>query len=657
MRQTYIIKNLIKGLLGMVILLALSLKVVAQTKISIHSEDNQIIDAREDPPTQFLNGNVRIYHAHTFMYCDTAVLRGNVLRMRNNVSFIQNDTIRIFADSAKYNGDSLIAYLYGNIILENGFNRKLYTTSLKYDVGRKIAYYNDNARMEDKGSSLISRRGRYVLNDKTAYFYENVKVLGDQFELITDSLAYNTETQIAHYLAPVQITKDSALIYSENGWFNLGIQEGEFTGNAQYIEGNTIAHADTIRYEGEHDIVRLISGKTLSTYTSDQDTASAQIIAYDRKNETYTLNGNAHYKNKTNEVKGVDIFYDKKNEKFKVVGRSEVSDPPMIIKADTLDYDKTIQYGKADGNVIWMDTSAQTTIVADHVLYHGNTNDMLVTNDIGRPLFITVMDHDSLYMKADTFKSFRVIRERIILPDRRSGRSQQVERDTAVVSKDTLQMNDTPKSDMDSLTQADSIASRINSDTIYTGIMDTMDYFVGYHTVRIFKSDMQAVCDSLVFSKFDSTFTLMRSPFLWSDSTQINGDTITLTLKDKKIDHLSAFRNGTILSTEDNLFFDQIQGRALLIRFEDSKMKSMDVSGDAKMVFYLKDEDKAYIGVNVTEASTMKFDFKDKKVTDIKNYKEPRSTVFPMRTAAHETLKIKGFKWNQSQRPKSKDDI
>ena len=101
-------------------------------QISIHSEDNQIIDATFLPATQYLNGNVQVYHSGTFMYCDRAVLKGSTLKMYSNVVLLQNDTIKIFADSLHYNGDSLVAFLYGDIILENGPTKKLYTSFLKF---------------------------------------------------------------------------------------------------------------------------------------------------------------------------------------------------------------------------------------------------------------------------------------------------------------------------------------------------------------------------------------------------------------------------------------------------------------------------------------------------------------------------------------------
>ncbi len=636
-----------------VVLFAFSWNLNAQKKISIHSENNQIIDATLDPPTQYLNGDVKLYHANTFMYCDTAILRGNLLKMRHNVVLLQNDTIKIFSDSLRYDGDSLVAHLYGDIILENGPTKKLYTSYLKYDVKNKIAYYTRNARLEDQGSTLISKRGRYVLNDKMAYFYENVQAKGKDFILIGDSLAYNTTDQKATFLSPVRIKKDTSEVFSNTGWFDMDDKTGKFIGNAQYLEGKTQAAADTITYDSKMDMVILSSSNRKSEYFSDQDTAYAQVIMYNQKNSTYALKKDGFYKSKTNQVKGDDIFYDKKTEKFNVKGRSEVSDPPMIIIADTIDYDKTIQFGKADGNVIWRDTSAKTAIFADHVRYNGSTNIMKASNDQGKPLFTTEMDGDTLFMKADTLKSFRVIKERIIVPDKNTARR------NANKNKDTQMAKDTILLVVDTLANVveDSLTLTSSTDTIFTGIMDTLDYFHGHKNVRIFKSDLQAICDSLIFNKKDSLFTLYKKPFVWSDSSQIYGDTIQMFLKSKKIDQLKVLSNATILNTEDFKFFNQIQGREINAFFVDNKMSTMYVNGNAQLVYYLKDDDKAYIGVNTSECSKMTFFFENNAVKDIKLYIEPKSMVFPMKSAQHETLKVKGFIWNFDSKPQDKGDL
>lgn len=282
----------VKIVLGISFMILITFESVSSQKgksITIHNENSQIIDATSIPTTQYLNGDVKLYHSGAFMFCDSAILRGPVLTMRHNVVLLQNDTIKIFCDSLTYNGDSLIAYLYGNIILENGLTKKLYTTHLRYDVDNKIAYYTRNARLVDGTSTLLSRYGKYMLNEKKAWFYRNVKITGEEFDMVTDSLSYNTDNQVATFLAPVQITSDTSRIYSDRGWFDLDDKKGDFIGNAQYLEGKTIAKSDTISYNSALDQVTLSSDTLRSEYISEKDTAYAKIIFYDKKNEIFRL--------------------------------------------------------------------------------------------------------------------------------------------------------------------------------------------------------------------------------------------------------------------------------------------------------------------------------------------------------------------------------
>lgn len=614
--------------------------------ITIHSEENQVIDATTDPATQYLNGNVKIFHEGTFMYCDTAVLRGSQLRMYFNVVMMQHDTIRIFADSIYYNGDSLVAYVYGNIVMENGPSRKMYTSFLRYDAKNKIAIYPYDARLEDGPSSLVSRSGRYHLNERTAWFYKQVQVTGDDFTLVTDSLAYQTSTQKAVFLAPVRIDRDTSAIYAETGWFDLDDKKGDFIKNAAFREGTTTARADTIQYDGEKDIIILRSDSTLSSYFTSQDTAMAKYIFFDRKKEEYILEGTASYVAPENEVRGEKVSYIKKTGEMHVSGRSMVSDPPFLIEADTLDYNKTSQYGKADGKVIWRDTAARSAIIADHVLYKGDTKDMKAHNDIDRPLFVTEMDADTLFLKADTLRSYRKLQAAQAKPPARRG----VEKNKDFPGQLQIEAPGT-----DSLFHAIEPTVINSADSLPAPPpTDTLDFFAGEGNVRIYKSDMQAVCDTFLFHQRDSLFLLRGKPVVWSDSTQITGDTIQMAMKNQKIDRMIITSEANVVSTEDALFFDQITGKWIEASFFEGKLARMYVNGNAQLVYYLRDKEKAYIGVNTTEASSMLFLLEDNKVQEIRNFNQPQSKVLPMEKTDHDAIKVKGFQWAPERRPLSR---
>jgi lipopolysaccharide export system protein LptA len=226
------------------------------------------------------------------------------------------------------------------------------------------------------------------------------------------------------------------------------------------------------------------------------------------------------------------------------------------------------------------------------------------------------------------------------------------------ISQETWISGDTSvKADSTLSVSKDSLIRDMVPDTIYTGIIDTFDYFLGQHNVRLFKTDFQAICDSLVYSVTDSVFQLFGMPYMWSDSSQIAGDTIDITLKDKKMDRLKVKNNATILSTQDYIFFNQIQGRFMDGFFDQNKLKQLDVDGNAQVLYYLTDENKAYLGINKTEASRISFEFDDNNVISIRNYVEPRSKVLPMKSTNHDQIKIKGFLWNAALRPQNAQDL
>ena len=62
---------------------------------------------------------------------------------------------------------------------------------------------------------------------------------------------------------------------------------------------------------------------------------------------------------------------------------------------------------------------------------------------------------------------------------------------------------------------------------------DTLDKrkITAFYGVRIFKTDMQGVCDSLVYTEADSLIRMYDEPFLWSEENQIIGEHIDLKIQ------------------------------------------------------------------------------------------------------------------------------
>ncbi len=260
--------------------------------------------------------------------------------------------------------------------------------------------------------------------------------------------------------------------------------------------------------------------------------------------------------------------------------------PKNIVIADSMYYEKINDYGKAFRNVELYDTANKVTIYGDYAELIGKLKQTIVTKNAVAKQYL---DKDSMYLFADTIYSY----------------------------------NTTP-------TQKAMVKA--------------------YRNAKIIKTDMQAVCDSLVYRKEDSTVTLYTNPIMWSGANQITSDTIILFLVDNKLDSFILLSNAFMISREGAKQFNQVKGKHMHGLFEKSKIKYMRVYGNGQSIYYAK-EDSGYIGVNVINCSEMEFFFKQNKIDRCIFITNPDAVFYPLNELKPEELRLKGFKWQKERRP------
>ena len=566
--------------------------------IYIEHSDETIIENDGGLQRKFLKGNVRMYQDSTFMFCDSAVIINNKLTAVGNVVIVQSDTISLFGDSLIYNGNNKKARVFDNVTLENG-EQKLYTHRLNYDVGNRIATYRDTALMLNNTTKLQSKRGVYDVNKQLATFKEYVVVRDSAFNLRADSLKFNTGLNRAIFIAPTEIVSDSAQIYCTGGFYDFQQKNAKFLGDPQYINSKTEATADSILYDQISGEVRLMGQ---AYYKEDPKVANAEIIYYNEKSKSAELIGDGVFVNNETVVEGEHIKYDEETGNVNIEGKGIISDPPNIIEAESINY-KEDGFGVLKGNVIWSDTSAQTRVICEHAIYNKEMEYVKAMSDINRPYMETVSEGDTMFLAADTLISYNEI-------------------------------------EIDSL-----------------NIADTIKILKAYNDVKILKSDLQAIGDSLHYNDRDSLFTLFENPFVWSDSTQFSGDTIDLYLKNSTLDRIHAKGNGLILNQIASEYFNQIKGRDIEVFFAADTLDQMLVKGNAEAYYYMLDKLDAFIGVNTTICSKIHFKFAEKQIQDIRFYETPTSKMIPIQEVNPIALRLPNFFWNEQSKPLSLEEI
>ena len=708
---------------------------------------------------QKLTGNVELNQDTVFLFCDSAtILNSTDMVAQGNFILQQGDSLTIFADSAEYSSLTKIAELFSNVSMVKG-QQKLFTERLTYDVNTKIATYLTGATMTDDTTFLASKRGYFHGDTDDIFFGDSVVVVNPDFTLRSDTMKFNASSKIVSFVAPTLISqKDTAKIYTEDGFYDINKKFAEFTKNPQYLKNDQRAWAKIMRYDGKLEEVTLIGDAHFQDSTSY---ATADRIRYNQRTEVTILDGNAFIQDETRTITGDRVIYDAKNETYSTRGRSHIVDDNQILDANEVDYDKERELGIARGNVIWQDTTEKLTIVCEFAEHSKKKNFLKASGGRGgRPLLIRLIDGDSLYISADTLMS--------LTPEDAAKRQPQPARDSVALNSlaelpagkvteteipadsipapppvDLVEMSDSVAvanlvETSDSMAVADlvemsdtaAVADLVETseppavpepperpespvletplppasntpqklfeipdppeipatDTISTPLPDLLDeledstevvispqpkvskpkpkekkdeprIILAYHDVRIFKSDLQATCDSLSYSTLDSMFRLYRLPVIWSDTSQFTADTVKIQLANDKIDRIYLRVNSFIVNSPDELFFNQIKGKNSTAIFEDGELRRVRVEGNAESVYYALDDEEAYIGVNKTVCSEMMIYFGDNELEGIRFYAEPSANLFPMKKAGHEDLKMPGFSWQEEKRPKSVDDL
>jgi lipopolysaccharide export system protein LptA len=569
-------------------------------EIIIYNSDNTIVKKKNDDFIRYFKGNVKIFHDSTFFFADTAIMFKKEITAWGNIVIIQHDTISIFSDSLYYNGDSLKAELDGKILLKNGEN-EVRTQHLKYDIHNKIAHYNTGAELKQKSSILKSVNGIYFVNDDKIKFENYVSIKDSSFNLYADSLFFDTKNRIAYFSGPTIIKMDSSNIYCESGYYDIKNGNALFEKNMNYKKNTAVARSKQLFYIDSLSQY-ILAGDAV--YTDEELVATADTIIHNTKLNQSILIGRGKFKNKNQSAEGDKITYNHDDESFISDSRSTLRDDAMTIIADYSDYSKKTGKGFAKGKVIFIDTSSNIRINSSEMYLERKRNYMLSYGDsISRLLMMFIEKNDTTFISSDTLIS------------------------------------------MDIINEIDSLHS------------DTIKFLRAFNNVKIYNKDYQAISDSLVYFPGDSVYVLFNRPVLWSDSTQITGDTISIKIHKSGIDNIFSRKNAFITNYIQGELFNQIKGIKIISFFENDSLKTMDVNGNAEVVYHMQDDEGALTGTINTICSKIIFNFKQNKIKDIKFFGDPKSNFVPIQTEISNPQRLKGFQWFDEKRPKTKDEI
>ncbi len=209
--------------------------------------------------------------------------------------------------------------------------------------------------------------------------------------------------------------------------------------------------------------------------------------------------------------------------------------------------------------------------------------------------------------------------------------------------------------------EADSIGRIPTRDT-------SLRFVIGYHHVRIYSDSLQAVSDSLYYSSKDSIFRLFYNPVAWgSGNYQITGDTMYVYTKNKKANRLYVFENALAVNRVAKKFFNQLKGTTINAFFKGGEIDYIRAKGNAESIYYVADDKKAYTGINKAHADIIDMRFEPKfdsagnpagkELNRVILRNDAEGTMYPFKHVVFEDMILRGFKWQEDRRPKSKQEL
>lgn len=501
----------------------------------------------------------------------------------------------------------------------------------KKDTANPIQYGAGNVQAQQK--TTLFNADSAVINQRTKIFegFGNVHINeGDTTHTYSQYLRHHFDTKKAVLQRKVMLTNGKTILTTEQLDYDMNARVGIYTNGGKIVNGSTtLTSKEGIYYDDYKDVIF----RKNVVLIDPKYKLYADSLLYNTKTEIATFIGPTRIVDSSNrEIITSEGFYDTRN-KIAQFGRgSQIRDKNTFLQADDIFANDQTGERIARGNAIYVDTAQGITIRAGQLKEDGKTEIMTATL---KPVMIIKQDEDSIYVTADTILSGR------LMPDTSESGNQKAERDTAKSREQKSGTDSVVVLNVSSVNKNDS-ASR---------------YLLAYHNVKIFSDSLQALSDSLYYSGVDSIFRLFYDPVIWASGSQITGDTIFLFTKNKKADRLYVFDKALVVNKAGPDMYNQIQGNTLNGYFNEGVIDYMRARGNAESIYYVKDEDSAFIGVNRSTADIIDMRFKDKQLNKVVYISDVKGTTNPFRQVNFSEMRLRNFQWLENKRPKTKFEV
>lgn len=431
-------------------------------------------------------------------------------------------------------------------------------------------------------------------NTNSVEAFEHVKMVqGDTLFIYGKYLDYNGTTLIAKLRGDVKMVNRKTTLLTDS------LNYDRLLNLAYYFDGGTIMDASNILTSiwGEYS-----PAKKIATFNNNVKLVNPKFVLasdtlkYSTLTKVATILGPSTIVSSKNVINSSKGNYNTVKDQGWLFDRSVLTSGTKRLVGDSVYYDRKKGFGKAFHNVIMKDSVNKSMLTGNYCYYNEKSNMAFATK---KALAIDYSQKDSMFVHADT-----------------------------------LWMR------------------------TYNNKTDSMYRIMkGFHKVRMFRKDIQGVCDSLVYNTKDSCLTMYKDPILWNDKQQVLGEVIHAYFNDSTITWAHIINQALTVENLDSIHYNQVTGKEIKSYFKNKQLDKVDVISNVQVVYYPLDKDSTMMFMNTSETSLLNLYMKEKKIDKMVMSPQSTGVLYPMSQLPADKMKLPNFAWFDYARPKGKNDL
>ncbi|RIW18851.1 organic solvent tolerance protein OstA [Algoriphagus lacus] len=180
---------------------------------------------------------------------------------------------------------------------------------------------------------------------------------------------------------------------------------------------------------------------------------------------------------------------------------------------------------------------------------------------------------------------------------------------------------------------------------------DTAKYLLAFRSIKLTKTDLAGIADSLVYNYSDSSIRLFYDPVMWNKKSQISADSMVFYIANEELDRVYLKDKAFAIMSDTLLNFNQMKGRRMTGFFKEGQIENLEIDGNGESLYYALEADTLTQGINRILSANIRLTFQDGAIRKANFGVRPDGKFTPVQKIDEKISRLEGFNWRIEEKP------